>query len=592
MLAVEKPRKKSYAFKMTTWKEYSKKLDKYGAAKDDRALVERAFYFAQQMHDGQKRHSGEPYINHPVNVSLKVASLGLDAKTIAAALLHDTVEESGMTIKNLEKKFGKEVAFLVSGVTKVDRIKYKGIERTVESIRRMFLAVAKDIRVVIIKLMDRLHNMETLDALPSEQKRLRIARESLDVYASIADRLGMWEIKAKLEDLAFQYVFPEEYKWLKAEVDKKVPERETYLKRVIPVVKKDLAREGLKPLEINARVKHNYSLWKKLSRYDMDWSRIYDLVALRIIVESVEDCYAVLGVIHKHWKPLPGRIKDYIALPKPNGYQSLHTTVFCIDGKMVEFQIRTQDMHREAEFGIAAHWAWEQAGKPASGTPAGAKASKLRHGKFAWVKQLQDWQKQFSKEQTDEEFLESLKIDFFKDRIFVLTPKGDVIDLPEGATPIDFAYHIHSEIGDHAVGAKVNGKMASFSQRLNSGDVVEILTQKSKKPSAEWLEFVKTSVAKSHVRKSVKKELSKTLPVKPKKIEIEITVKDRVGLLKDISAAFSEFRVNIEKVMASQSESNTQPAVNIIFTPKNEAQIEKIKTKLKKIKNVESVRVK
>ncbi|MBI5045694.1 MAG: bifunctional (p)ppGpp synthetase/guanosine-3',5'-bis(diphosphate) 3'-pyrophosphohydrolase [Candidatus Niyogibacteria bacterium] len=569
-----------------SWEEYTKQLDRCGVPQDGRDLIKQAFLFAHQAHENQTRFSGEPYVNHTINVSLKVAALRLNAAGIAAALLHDTVEDDKASLKTIRKKFGPEVALLVNGLTKVKKIKYQGVERQVESMRKMFLALAEDIRVVIIKLMDRMHNMETLEYHPKEEKRKRIALETLEIYAPLADRLGMWNVKSQLEDLAFKYVYPEEYKWITEEVKEKIPEREKYLETILPILKKGLNKEGVRPLEVSWRAKHYYSIWKKLSKKGMDWGRIKDLAAMRIIVKDIEACYATLGVIHTLWRPLPGRIKDYIALPKPNGYQSLHTTVFCENGKITEFQIRTPEMHRDADFGIAAHWAYEMAGKKSDGSPAQSQ-------KFAWVRQLQEWQKDFKKgKQSSQEFLDSLKIDFFKDRIFALTPKGDVIDLPEDATPIDFAYHIHSEIGDQTSGCKVNGRMVPLSHSLKSGDVVEMLIQKNKKPSQEWLELAKTSLAKNRIRSAIKK---KSLLLRPQaaqpRTELVITAANRVGLIKDISAIFAGFRINIESIK-SETAGTDYPIVSIVFTPKNEEQTEKIKTRIKKLPGIENINLK
>lgn len=568
------------------WNDYKIKLTAiHPFSEKDLALVEAAFLFASEAHKGQVRHSGEEYIYHPIAVSLIVAGLGMDTSTIVAALLHDTVEDARGVLKAIESRFGDDVSFLVNGVTKVDKIKYRGVERTVESIRKMFLAVASDIRVVIIKLADRLHNMETLEAHANPEKRLRIARETLEIYAPLADRLGMWEMKARLEDLSFGYVYPEEYEWVRSEVKKRLPRREMYLDRIIPIVKNELVREGIVPKEITARAKHYYSLWKKLQRYDMDWSRIFDFVAVRIIIGTVQEAYGALGVIHKLWKPLPGRIKDYIALPKPNGYQSLHTTVFCIDGQVVEFQIRTLQMHEEAEMGIAAHWAWDAAGKPKA-------TGKFSGKQFAWMRQLQEWQKTFRRENVNpEDFLESLKIDFFKDRIFVLTPKGDVIDLPEGSTPIDFAYHIHSDVGNHAVGAKANGKMVPFNYEIQSGDVIEILVRKTKTPSREWLDFVRTSLARSAIRKWVREKSESTLVSKQKPIAIQISVEDRVGILKDVSQAISSLSINIQDIESHKKGDGDYTTIVLSFIPINKEQIDKVRARIKRIKGVQGIHV-
>ncbi len=566
-----------------TWEEYKNLLPKKYCEKD-LEFIENGFMFAQEAHQGQKRASGESFFTHPVEVSLSVARLGLDQKAVVAALLHDTVEDSATDLKTIKKKFGEEVTFLVNSLTKVNAIQHQSTERTVESARKMFLAVAQDIRVVIIKLIDRLHNMQTLSAL-AEEKQKRIGQETLEIYAPLADRLGMGEIKAQLEDLSFQYVYPEEYNWIAKEAKERMPRREKYLDRTIAIVKNEFAKEGIKITDIHSRTKHYYSLWKKLLRFDMDWNLITDLSAIRIIVKNVENCYAALGVIHKLWRPLPGRIKDYIALPKQNGYQSLHTTVFCIDKTITEFQIRTPEMHEKAEYGIAAHWAWEMCGKPEAGT-------KLQSGKFNWVNQLQNWYKQFDKNNaSNKTFLDSLKIDFFKDRVFVLTPKGDVIDLPEGATPVDFAYSVHSEIGNHMLGAKINGRITPFNRQLSSGDIVEIITQKNKKPSTEWLTYAKTSMAKSHIRSFFKKSdraLKKQNPQQEKiKTEVIIAVKNRIGLIKDISSVFSLFRIHIEDI--SLKKNLDYPKIHIICSPKNKEQLQKIKTKLKDVKNVEQI---
>lgn len=569
------------------WEEYKKQLPQY--SNKDLKFIQSGFELAKSSHEGQSRASGEEYIVHPIGVSLRVAEMGLDPKAVVASLLHDAVEDTSCDLKTVRKKFGDEVAFLVNALTKVKAVGVQSDEKTVESARKMFLAVSQDIRVVIIKLLDRLQNMETLEAL-SPEKQKRIAKETLEIYAPIADRLGMGELKAQFEDLAFKYAYPEEFSWIQQEIKERIPQREKYLGKIIPIAKEEIEKEGIKIININFRIKHRYSLWKKLLRYYMDWNLINDLVAVRIIVPSVENCYAVLGVLHKLWKPLPGRIKDYIALPKQNGYQSLHTTVFCVNKIIVEFQIRTPEMHNEAECGIAAHWAWEMSGKPTSGT-------KLQSPKFNWVKQLREWHKAFDKNApSDKSFLESLKIDFFEDRVFVLTPKGDVIDLPEGATPIDFAYQIHSYIGDHMAGAKVNNRLVPFDYQLASGDMVEIITQKNKKPSAEWLNVAKTSLTKGHIRSALKKDKNfLNLFPKKKKVEIKtevvITVKDRIGLLKDISAVFSANHINIQEITqgAATRFSSNYPKIHIISSFKNNEQLQKIKTKIRTIKNVEQV---
>lgn len=460
--------------------------------KTELELITRAYEFAKLAHDGQLRLSGEPYFTHPYNVGRILAEMGLDSNTIAAGLLHDVYEDGAATQKDIEEEFGKDIAFLVEGVTKLGKLKYQGEERYAENLRKMFLAMAQDIRVVLIKLADRLHNMQTLQYVP-ERKHKRIADETLKIYAPISDRLGIWRLKGMLEDLVFPYSFPKEYQELIPKVRSRLAKKETYLAKVKYKLMKELKAEKIKVLGMDTRVKHLFSLYKKLQKYNNQLEEVYDLVAARVIVESVENCYAALGIIHKLWKPLPGHVKDYIALPKPNGYQSLHTTVFCEDGEITEFQIRTEKMDYEAKHGIAAQWAYAEAGKPKEGV----KVKK----KFEWVRQLREWHGEAS---DTKEFIESLHIDLFKDRIFAFTPKGDVIDLPEGATPVDFAYHVHTEIGNHCDGAKVNGKMVSLESQLKNGDVCEIITQKNKKPSQSWLDFVKTNYAKGKIRAFLK----------------------------------------------------------------------------------------
>ncbi len=470
----------------------------------DIELITKAFEFSQKAHDGQERFSGEPYFIHPFETAKTLARLQLDTPTIAAGLLHDvcedcliTGEKTNIDERVIKKEFGEEIAFLVGGVSKLGTLKYRGEEQKIENLRKMFLAMAKDIRVIIIKLADRLHNMETLQYIPLEKQK-RVTLETMEIYAPLANRLGMGNFKGQLEDLAFPFVYPEEYKRLKELIRGKYEEKEKDLALIKYKLAEELKKNGLENVRINSRIKHLYSLFKKLKRpeINMDINQVYDLIALRVIVNTIEECYKVLGIIHKMWKPLPGRIKDYIALPKPNGYQSLHTTVFSEGGKITEIQIRTEKMHEESEYGIAAHWAYEESGKPDSG------------GKFnprlGWVNQLIEWQRGVSK---SKDFLETLRIDFFKDRVFCFTPKGDVIDLPEGATAIDFAYAVHSEIGNRAVGAMVNNKFVSLDSILKNGDIIEIKTQKNKKPSMEWLKHTKTSFARKQIRSSLKNKI-------------------------------------------------------------------------------------
>ncbi len=459
----------------------------------DKKLIADAFEFAQNAHAGQKRTSGEDYIVHPLNTALTLAQMRVDAKTVAAALLHDVIDDTPITQDELEQKFGKEIGFLVEGVSKLGKVKYRGVERHAENLRKMLLAMAKDFRVVLIKLADRYHNLQTLDALPPAKQK-RIALESLEIYAPLAFRFGVSELSKKIEDLAFKYCYPQEYNTILENVERRYPEREKFLESLKPYIRSQLLKEGIKPLEIQTRAKHYWSLYEKLKKYNMNWGAIHDLVAMRIIVKNIEQCYGTLGIIHKLWKPLPGRIKDYVALPKPNGYQSLHTTVFCRGGNITEFQIRTQEMHEAAENGIAAHWLYMEQGKPKQHIKKDTK-------KFDWIKQIRAWQKEI-KDSTD--FLETLKIDVFSDRIFVFTPKGDVIDLPEGATPVDFAYAIHSSLGDKCAQSKVNGDIVALNCHLKNGDMVEIIKDEHKHPSRDWLNFVKASTARSHIRAYLK----------------------------------------------------------------------------------------
>jgi GTP pyrophosphokinase len=477
------------------------KIIKENDKKADIDLVRLAYDFAQEAHKGQKRKSGEPYISHPLETAIILAKMKLDLPTIIAALLHDVAEDTNYNLVDIEKNFGKEVAKLVAGITKLSIIKYRGVEKYAENLRKMFISMADDVRVILIKMADRLHNLKTLNVHPPETQK-RIALEVLEIYAPIANRLEMGQLKGQLEDLAFPYAYPKEFSWFKKEIIPNYRTRIEYINKIIKIVKKEIIKEKIKIISIHGRAKHFYSLYRKLLKpqYNKDINRIHDLVAIRIIVPTVSDCYKVLGIIHNMWKPLIGRIKDYISQPKPNGYQSLHTTVFAKDGKIVEFQIRTPEMHEHAEYGIAAHWHYKEMGPGFFARfrkgfhPKGYEIPK----KLQWIKELTKWQKEIDDSQT---YLKTLKIDVFQNRIFVFTPKGDVIDLPEDATPIDFAYHIHSDIGDKCVGVKVNGKMENLKTKLKNGDVVEIITDKSRKgPSRDWLRIAKTTTAKTKIK--------------------------------------------------------------------------------------------
>ncbi|HZV51692.1 MAG TPA: bifunctional (p)ppGpp synthetase/guanosine-3',5'-bis(diphosphate) 3'-pyrophosphohydrolase [Candidatus Dormibacteraeota bacterium] len=461
-------------------------------APPERELVQRAYERASEAHVGQRRLSGEDYVEHPLQVAAILAELRLDAPTLAAALLHDTIEDTDLTLEEVEASFGPVVAQLVEGVTKLGRIEFRSDQqRHAENIRRMLLAMADDIRVVLIKLADRLHNMRTLDALP-ELKRRRIARETLDIYAPLAHRLGIGQLKWELEDLAFRQLEPEAYQDIVRRVNRKRREREQLVQELGEILARELEKIEI-AAEISGRPKHIYSIWQKMIRDRKDFSQIYDLLALRVLVETVKDCYGVLGVVHSLWKPLPGRFKDYVAMPKSNGYQSLHTTVISHTGEPIEIQIRTHEMHRVADFGVAAHWAYKE----------GASDPRFDQ-KLGWLRLLMEWQK----EVTDaESFVDAVKVDIFQDEVFVFSPRGDVINLPAGSTPVDFAYRIHTEVGHRCIGAKVNGRMVPLDYQLENGEIVEILTSKGPHgPSRDWLNFVKSASARERIRKWFKSQ--------------------------------------------------------------------------------------
>lgn len=455
---------------------------------EDKRLIGKAYEFAKKAHEGQSRFSGEPYINHPVEVAKILAEMRADAETIAAALLHDTIEDGVATAEEIKKEFGPIIYFLVEGVTKLGKLKYQGLERHVESLRKLFVAMAEDIRVIIIRLADRLHNIRTLNHIPKEKQR-RIALETLEIYAPLANRLGIWKLKGRLEDAAFPYAYPEDYKKVVALRKTKGKESLRKLEKLYRTISREAATQGIKDLRIDYRIKYLYSLWLKLKRLNMDIDKIYDVSALRVIVPTIPDCYQILGLIHTLWRPVPGKLKDYIAHPKPNGYQSVHTTIFTADGGSAEIQIRTEAMQEEAEYGVAAHVIYEESGKPKKGGE--------WKKKISWIKELIEWQKSVD---GSEEFLTHLKTDFFQDRIFVFTPKGDVIELPKGATALDFAYAIHSDIGDHAAAASVNGKFMSLDHELKGQDIVKIETKKSSHPTMKWLAQVRTTMARKHIR--------------------------------------------------------------------------------------------
>jgi GTP diphosphokinase / guanosine-3',5'-bis(diphosphate) 3'-diphosphatase len=548
-------------------------------------LIARAFLFSEKAHAAQKRKSGDPYFTHVAATANILSLWHLDDATIAAGLLHDTVEDTEITLEVLKKEFGEEVAFLVDGVTKLGRIKYRGAEGKVENLRKMILALSQDLRVVFIKLADRLHNMRTLNALPPAKQK-RIALETDEIYAPLAYRLGMQNLAGELQDLAFPYLFPREYRWLRETTKEQYEERVGYIEKMKPELEMLLKEHGINPVNVDFRAKRYGSLYKKLLRHGMDLGNIYDLVAMRIIVETIPECYAALGIIHEKWPPLPGRIKDYIAMPKPNNYRSLHTTIIGPGEKIVEFQIRTKEMHDENEYGVAAHWLYEQK-KRGEETPSAKKITE----EVRWVQQLKNWIERYRGEKSNpEEFLDSMKIDFFRDRIFVITPKGDVIDLPAEATPVDFAYHIHSAVGDTCVGAKVNNQLVPLNHKLSSGDLVEIITQKNKKPSESWLAFVTTSLARDHIKAAlrVKNTLARGARL-PTKAELRIAVEDRVGLIKDISVVIARSHVNILNFEVKNQPGSRFHMNRIGVGTTDKQKIEKLLLKIKNVNGVKEV---
>ena len=473
----------------------------------DKKLVEKAYYLAEEAHSHQKRESGEPYLVHPVEVACILAEMGMDTNTIVAGLLHDVIEDTDYSYEDIEALFNEEVANLVDGVTKLGKIKYKTKEeQKADNVRKMLLAMTKDVRVILIKLADRLHNLRTLK-FKSIEKQKEKAKETFDIYAPLAHRLGMSKIKWELEDLAFRYMNSNEYYELVKEIAEKRVEREEYISRVINDLRERLALSGIET-DIEGRPKHFYSIYRKMVNKSKSVDQIFDLTAIRILVHTIKDCYAVLGIVHTVYKPIPGRFKDYIAMPKPNMYQSLHTTVIGPHGKTFEIQIRTFDMHKTAEYGIAAHWKYKEGSNDNGG-------SNLDN-KLSWIRDMVEWQRDT---EDAEEFMEAFKIDLFSDEVFVFTPKGVVINLPNEATPIDFAYRIHTDVGNKCIGAKVNGRMVTLDYHLKTGEIVEILTSSTPKgPSIDWLNIVKSNQAKSKIRAWFKKQKREENIVKGKDV--------------------------------------------------------------------------
>jgi len=461
--------------------------------KADLELLEEVHRFAEDLHKGQFRKSGEPYIIHPLSVAMILAELGMDEKTVAAGLLHDVAEDTRCKQNCLENNFGEEVTFLVNGVTKLSKLECNSKEeRQLESYRKMFLSMAEDVRVIMIKLADRLHNMRTLK-FQSPEKQRAISQETLEIYAPIANRLGISKVKWELEDLCLRYLDPDKYYDLVERISMKRDEREAYIQDIIRTLHRELDKVGIQA-EISGRPKHFYSIYNKMRKQNKDLDELYDLIAVRLLVNTVNDCYAALGIVHTIWKPIPMRFKDYIAMPKPNMYQSLHTTVIGPQGDPFEIQIRTYEMHHTAEYGIAAHWIYKESG----GSEISKDSSQLR-----WLEQIKEMQ---NETKDNKDFLDSVKIDLFSDSVFVFSPKGEVYELPVGSGPLDFAYKIHSGVGNSCVGAKVNKKIVPLDYQLKNGDLVEILTSKQSKPSLDWVNLCKTSQARNKIRQWFKKE--------------------------------------------------------------------------------------
>lgn len=462
----------------------------------DLSLIERAYHFSEKAHSGQIRRSGEPYISHPLGVAAILAELNLDLPTIATGLLHDTVEDTHATLVDIEREFGKPIAELVDGVTKISKMSFRNThEKQGENIRKMIVAMGKDVRVILVKLADRLHNMRSLNHMPPD-KQTRIAQETLDIYSPLAGRLGIMSLKIELEDLSFRYSRPDTYYQLAEKVAMKKKERERYIETTKRLLVNELNARSKVKFDVYGRPKHLYSIYKKMQVRGLDYEQIYDVLAFRVIVGTLSECYEVLGLVHALWKPIPGRFKDFIAMPKVNNYQSLHTTVIGPDGERIEIQIRTRDMHMIAERGIAAHWKYKEGGKPPSDSDQ----------KFEWLRDLVSLHQQV---RNPDEFLETVKTDLFDREIYVFTPRGDVRELPDGATPIDFAYAVHTDVGNRCAAARVNGRLVPLKTRLKSGDTIEVITSASQNPSKDWLKFCVTTRAKSKIRWFVKNEQRK-----------------------------------------------------------------------------------
>jgi len=471
-------------------------LDKLSGymSEEDMGVIQKAYVFSAAAHAGQARLSGEPYLFHPLEVANILAEMKLDKASVAAGLLHDTVEDTKVTVKEIAEEFGPDVAKIVAGTTKISKMSFNSKEEAqAENIRKMILAMADDIRVLMVKLADRLHNMRTLDFQKSIKQRL-IAKETLDIYAPLANRLGLYRVKVQLEDLSLRYLKPDIYRQIAGGVQQHQSAGQEYIGKVIAMIEDLLNKNGIQG-RVTGRIKHIYSIYHKMLQQGLNLDEVYDLIAFRTIVTSIKDCYAVLGLVHSLWKPIPGRFKDYISMPKKNMYQSLHTTVFGPGGERIEIQIRTEDMHRLAEHGVSAHWHYKEGAK--------GSAREKDMDRFSWLRQIMDWQHEL---ENPREFMASLRIDLFQDEVYVFTPKGDVKELPEGATPVDFAYLIHTEVGNRCSGARVNGRLVPLSSELHSGDTVEILTDPGRHPSKDWLKFVKTAKAKARIKHWIRTE--------------------------------------------------------------------------------------
>jgi len=546
---------------------------------DHSPVVKKAYYFAQKAHSGQKKSNGQHFFDHVVKTATTLVEWQLDGTAIAAALLHDLIDFTSTNIEEVKNEFGEDISFLVNGVSNLKVANYRGEEVELENLRKFVLATSKDIRVLLIKLADLLDNLRSISnhLTPREERHSMLA---IKVYAPLAYRLGMFRLAGELEDLSFPHVYPREYNWLIDNIKEHYAERERYTQMITPLIEEELSKNKIKLEKINSRAKRYYSLYKKLEKTGMDMEKIYDLVAIRCIVPTVEDCYAALGVIHKAWQPVPGRIKDYIALPKENNYRSLHTTIYGPDNKIIEIQIRTPAMHALADNGIAAHWLYKQFPKDSY------LGKRIEAKESGWFNQLKNWRDNLT---GSNKFIESFKIDLLVDRTLVLTPKGVVIDLPQDSTPVDFAYCIHSEIGHSCIGSKINGENKPLNTKLKTGDVVEILTQKNKGPSEAWLEFIKTNLARNHIKSKFRQQNKNLLP-EIKEAEFKLSVEDRIGLLKDISEIIARSHINITDHHVSAADRKGRlKTIKIVCSVTDKRKIEKLITKLKTLDNVKSV---